>query len=266
MSASTQRLIVQTAHAYNRITARAFGLKLADSHEGLQQYTAGDQIMIVPDPDELMIRTAFTMGALYRTDDVVRTCHRQAVLVVEVPDTETIAIVNAVNRDGHRSPYYPDVLLAHSLPERQVNNRLAETFVQTVQAYVPPHGVSILAVPPCTGSKQSTAYTRFRREATNAFALYRNYLDRLSATCSPEVSLTPDEYTAVMTVCRAARLHRNDERSVQKAALARRIRTGSVPVNSLMEIRTATRSPTSGDPRSVVATILRVLEADLATY
>ncbi len=254
------------AHAYNRIAARAFGLKLADSHEGLQQYRADNQIMITPEPDELMIRTAFTMGAMYRAGDVVPACRRQAVLVVEVPDTETIAIANAVNRDGHRSPYYPDILLAHSLSERCVDNRLAEAFVQTVQAYVPPHGVSILAVPPCTGSKQSSGYTGFRREAMNAFALYRDYLDRLSETCTPEVLLTPDEYTAVTTVCRAACLHRNDERSVQKAALARRIRTGSVPVNDIMDVITGSGSPSAEDSRCNVAAILRVLEADLAAY
>ncbi|MFP4510316.1 MAG: hypothetical protein ACLFNQ_09305 [Spirochaetaceae bacterium] len=267
MHDSTGSIIVQCAHGYSRLVARTFGLKLTYNHDGHQHYTNQDSIMIAPPalPSEIMIRTGFAMGMLFEQPGPGSFGHREAILILEQRSLMSVSLANAVMRDKHRRPYYPDILLRHDLPECTVHDTLAEAFIQTVEAYVPPHGVSVLAVPALSDSEGAEVSDLDRKRTLADLQKFRNYRQRVRDTYPPEVYLTSEEIERISSICGSARLHRNQTVLIRKAALARRVRAGSVPLDDMQKIADKSQNQTS--QRNIcVKRIIELLEHDLARW
>lgn len=267
MQDASRSIIVQCARGYSRFVARAFGLKLTHNHDGHQQYTNPAAIMIAPSPvpSEIMIRAGFAMGMLFEQPGPSDFGNREAMLILEQPSLESVSIANEVIRDRHRRPYYPDILLGHDLPECSVHDEIAETFIQTVEAYVPPHGVSVLAVPSFPGHRSVQLTERARRSIVGDLKRFKSYRERLRETCPPEVRLTSEELDSISRICSSAALHRNDTVLIQKAALARRVRDGSVPLDDMKNVAETSQNRTS-KRGTCVKNMIELLEHDIAAY
>ncbi len=265
MPGSTERIIVLIAPGYSRLCSTVFGLKLTGSIDGAQQYAGAGCTMITPmtDPAEIMIRTAFVMGRQFGNPGPYQPQHREIVLMTESDSVQTISMANEVYRENHRRPFYPDILYGHSLDECRLHDECTEAFIRTVESYVPAHGIFVLALPPHSRSESSSGSTDWKKARNEELVAFRSFLDRRTDAYPPEVFLNEAELNAVSELCAAGRLHRNDRMLLHKAALARRVRTGSIPVRELMEqVQTL---PASRQPRRVNR-LIDILEQDVASY